>query len=145
MISKKVSNKINLIIKFLNTDYVDFSALKSINDLLNLPIESLKNLTKSDVALIKNLFKVEKVGEFGVLNQEDPFEELKKENSIKIDQILQADPYIEEKVKSAITISLIVRRFKYESVDSEKKESKIIVVGLNNAGKTAILTKFGEN
>lgn len=46
-------------------------------------------------------------------------------------------------MKKAITISLIIQRKLHESISKKHKDQKIIVVGLNNAGKTAILSEFG--
>jgi len=46
-------------------------------------------------------------------------------------------------VKKAITISSLIAKLTDENVDIKKTDQKIIVAGLDNAGKTAILKKFG--
>ncbi len=40
-------------------------------------------------------------------------------------------------------MSIIIQRIIRESISLKRKDQKVIVVGLNNAGKTAILTQFG--
>jgi len=91
------------------------------------------------------LFKVETIGDLIKLDQEEPFKKLLrlKTTKTKTRQILKNNPEFEGSVKKAITISLIIVRVKKETIDTKKQEQKIIVVGLGNAGKTAILTKFG--
>jgi GTPase SAR1 family protein len=61
----------------------------------------------------------------------------------KIEEILSIDTEIEEKIKKATIISIIAERIRKDEIIIEKKEQKVIVVGLGNAGKTTILTKFG--
>ncbi len=82
---------------------------------------------------------------FAEIDQENPFKKISrsKKKKILINLIKKNDPEFEEKLKKAITISLIIQRIKRKSVAEELKDQKIIVLGLNNAGKTAILSKFG--
>ncbi|MFX1354735.1 MAG: ADP-ribosylation factor-like protein, partial [Promethearchaeota archaeon] len=55
----------------------------------------------------------------------------------------QTYPELEKKLKKAITISSIVVNVKDQEEVFEKKAQKIMIIGLDNAGKTAILTKYG--
>ena len=143
--SKKFTDRFELISKFLDSDTVDFKVLKKIKDVQDLPLKSFKFLTDDDAQLIEELFKVETIGDLIRLEQEEPFKDLirLKVSKTKTLQILKNNPELESKVKKAITISLIIVRIKKETIDTKKQEQKIIVVGLGNAGKTAILTKFG--
>jgi len=52
-------------------------------------------------------------------------------------------PELEDSLKKAIVISSIITRVVDEDDSFEKAAQKVIVVGLDNAGKTAILTRFG--
>ena len=143
--SKKFTDRFGLISKFLDSETVDFKVLNKIKDVQDLPLKSFKFLTDDDAQLIEELFKVETIGDLIRLEQEEPFKDLLrlKSSKTKTLQILKNNPGLESKVKKAITISLIIVRIKKETIDTKKQEQKIIVVGLGNAGKTAILTKFG--
>jgi small GTP-binding protein len=144
MTSKELE-KLQLINKFLNPEIVDFKTLKSINDVIKLPISSFKFLTESDKEIIKELLGVSKIGEITKLDRQQPFKKIgrSKQKKEKLSEILEKDPDLEERIKQAITIGVIIQKIKQESTESSKKDQKIIVVGLNNAGKTAILSKFG--
>ncbi|MFX1236882.1 MAG: ADP-ribosylation factor-like protein [Promethearchaeota archaeon] len=147
--AKKEKDKLKLISKFLDKNTIKnfrSTPIRVMDDILELPASAFNFLKDVDVKLIKELFNITQIHEFQYLDQESPFEELyksdpKKKN--KIEEILLIDTEIEEKIKKATIISLIAERIKSESVVIEKKEQKVIVVGLGNAGKTTILSKFG--
>ncbi|MFX1586806.1 MAG: ADP-ribosylation factor-like protein [Promethearchaeota archaeon] len=143
---KGQSEKIKLISKFLDKNKViNFDKLDSIEDVINFPISYFNFLSDADVDLISRLFKINSIGQFASLDPENPFEVLYKDNKTKkkIEHILQTDLEIEDKVKKAVTISKVIFKIKEESISYLKKEQKVIVVGLANAGKTTILKKFG--
>ncbi|MFX1358759.1 MAG: ADP-ribosylation factor-like protein [Promethearchaeota archaeon] len=143
---KGQSEKIKLISKFLDkTKVINFDKLDSIEDVINFPISNFNFLNDADVDLISRLFKINSIGQFASLDPENPFEVLYKDNKTKkkIEHILQTDLEIEDKVKKAVTISKVIFKIKEESISYLKKEQKVIVVGLANAGKTTILKKFG--
>jgi len=145
MTTTKEAKKIKLIAKFLDDKSFDPASVKKIDDVIKLPSSAFKFLEENDVKLIEELFSITKVGGFASLDQDNPFKKASKtkQTKEKIKKIKKDDPEFEERLKKAITISLITRRIKHKSISTEKKEQKIIVAGLNNAGKTAILTKFG--
>ncbi len=143
---KGQSEKIKLISKFLDkTKVINFDKLDSIEDVITFPISNFNFLSDADVDLISRLFKINSIGQFTSLDPEKPFEILYKDNKTrkKIEHILQTDLEIEDKVKKAVTISKVIYKIKEESISYLKKEQKVIVVGLANAGKTTILKKFG--
>lgn len=143
---KGQSEKIKLISKFLDkAKVINFDKLDSIEDVINFPISNFNFLNDADVDLISRLFKINSIGQFTSLDPEKPFEILYKDNKTKkkIEHILQTDLEIEDKVKKAVTISKVIYKIKEESISYLKKEQKVIVVGLANAGKTTILKKFG--
>ncbi|MBN1802503.1 MAG: GTP-binding protein [Candidatus Lokiarchaeota archaeon] len=147
--AKKEKDKLKLISKFLDKSTIkNFRSepIKEMEDILELPAACFNFLKDVDVKLIKELFNITQIHEFQYLDQESPFEELYKtdpKKKKKIEEILLIDTEIEEKIKKATIISLIAERIKSESIVLEKKEQKVIVVGLGNAGKTTILSKFG--
>ncbi len=150
---------IKLFSKFLNPEIS--KKVKSIKDILNLPISAFKFLNEEEIAEIADLFKVTKINEAAELNKEDPFTHLnilmeldrvdeskkakeEEENlQSKIQNIREKYPNFEEKLKKTVRISSIIKSIKEESIVEKKREQKITVVGLDNAGKTAILSKFG--
>ncbi|MFX1492990.1 MAG: ADP-ribosylation factor-like protein [Promethearchaeota archaeon] len=143
---KGQSEKIKLISKFLDkSKVINFDKLDSIEDVINFHISNFNFLNDADVDLISRLFKINSIGQFASLDPEKPFEILYKDNKTKkkIEHILQTDLEIEDKVKKAVTISKVIYKIKEESISYLKKEQKVIVVGLANAGKTTILKKFG--
>ena len=146
---KKESDKLRLISKFLNKEsFEKFDSLSNIDEIINLPITAFKFFKEADAKLLDSLFSIKNIGQFAYIDQYKPFEDLckyDKSKKAKIDEILQINPDIEDKLKKAITISRAIHKIKKESISFVKKEQKIIVVGLSNAGKTTILKKFGGN
>ena len=146
---KNEKDKIKIFLKFLDKSVVKkfkSGSIKTIDDILDLPALAFKFLRAVDVKLISNFYNITQIKEFRYLDQDAPFEligrsDKKKRGQIK--ELLTIDTEIEEKIKKAIIISLIAHRIKNESVIIEKKEQKVIVIGLSNAGKTTILSKFG--
>ena len=138
--------KIKLISKFLDkTKVINFDKLDTMDSVLNLPISAFNFLSDADVDLIYKLFQISSISQFSSLDPAQPFVTLYKDKKTKkkIEHLLQADLEIEDKVKKAVIISNVIYKIKEESISFLKKEQKVVVVGLSNAGKTTILKKFG--
>lgn len=146
---KREKEKIKILAKFLDKSVVKkykSGNIKTIDDILDLPALAFNFLREVDIKLIRNLYNISQIKEFRYLDQDAPFEIISKSDRKKraqIKELLTIDTDIEEKIKKAIIISSIAYRIKNESVIIERKEQKVIVVGLGNAGKTTILSKFG--
>jgi small GTP-binding protein len=143
---KQQNERIKLISKFLDkTQVVNFEKLNSIDDIIRLPVSSFNFLTDVDASLISELFQIDSIGQLNSLDPSQPFSTLyeDKKNKKKIEHLLQTDLEIENKLMKAVTISNIIHKIKEESLSYLKKEQKVIVMGLGNAGKTTILKKFG--
>ena len=143
---KQQNERIKLISKFLDkSQVVNFEKLNSIDDIINLPISSFNFLNDADATLISDLFQINSIGQLNSLDPSQPFEILyeDKKNKKRIEHLLQTDLEIKDKLIKAVTISNIISKIKEESISYLKKEQKVIVVGLGNAGKTTILKKFG--
>ncbi len=146
--AKKQKSKIQPFLKFIDKSVIKklASPLKTVDDFLKLPALAFNFLKDVDVKLIYDMFEVSQIYEFQILDQDSPFEVLYKtdpKQKAKIEEILSIDTEIEEKIKKATIISIIAERIRKEEIVLEKKEQKVIVIGLGNAGKTTILTKFG--
>ncbi|MBN1801273.1 MAG: 50S ribosome-binding GTPase [Candidatus Lokiarchaeota archaeon] len=157
--STKITNIITQFTKFLDTTSSKVKKVKTIEDILNLPISSFKFLDKEKVKIIQELFEVSNIGEIAKLNKKDPFEKLlvfdqtsdtiddsnmRRELEAKIEELKNKFPGLEKEMQKAITISSIIYKMPETSEGAEFPGQKVVVVGLDNAGKTAILTKFGK-
>lgn len=142
---KKLVNKLKLVKKFLDDDTIDEDDADSLKSILKLPVSAYKFISEEEAEHIKTLFKAENIGDMVLVDSVDPFKNASKSKAAKalLGKLKKEDPEFEERVKKAATISLIARRLKKKSIKIEERDQKIIVIGLNNAGKTAILTKFG--
>ncbi|MFX1480867.1 MAG: ADP-ribosylation factor-like protein [Promethearchaeota archaeon] len=154
--SSETSEIIKVIAKFLDDQLVKIEKLEKIEDILKLPIQSYKFMDKEDSTIIKDLFEVSKINELLKLDKEDPFQNLtpleETEESIeltenlkkKIEELKKKYPTLENKLKKAVTISVLI-----ESLTEEREAietglaQKVLVAGLDAAGKTSLLSKFG--
>jgi small GTP-binding protein len=156
--STNITKIINIISKFLDSSVVKTKNLKQLEDVLKLPIYSYKFLEKSEAKILKELLDVSNIEEASKLDKENPFERLENIESTKdpikaaevqeelyekLETLVKQNPDLEKNLKKAITISSIIANIKEDQAGFEKVAQKIVVVGLDNAGKTAILTKFG--
>ncbi len=143
--SKKAITKIELIEKFLDPNLVESKSLKSVHRVLKLPISVFKFLTEEDEEIMKDLLKISSINDLSRLEYTNPFKKLARSKAKRtiLSKIKKDDPEFEERIKKGITISLIINRISHQSISKMQKDQKIIVVGLDNAGKTAILSKFG--
>jgi len=148
--STDISNIINIFSKFLDKKEAKISKLNTLEDIKQLPIHSYKFFNKEISKLLKEILNVSTIEELSKINRDDPFEAIKKKSveeqleiNKKIEDLKQTYPELEKKLKKAITISSIVVNVKDQEEVFEKKAQKIMIIGLDNAGKTAILTRYG--
>ncbi len=149
---------IKIFSKFLDPKVSNIKKLKKIEDILELPIYAYNFLNDEDVKILQEVFEVYNIKDVSKLNKEELFGSLfgleksdesqkksaiREDLNVKIEELKEKFPSLEDKLKKVITISSIVISAKDESEFLEKKEQKVAVVGLDNAGKTAILTKLG--
>lgn len=153
------SSVINVFSKFLDPKDSKINKLKTLDDILKLPIHSFKFVNKEESNIVKELLEISKIGEISKLNKENPFEsiikfledaedpstvsEMKENLSIKIEELKEKYPTLERNLKKAITISSIVANLEADTRDFGTEVQKIVVAGLDNAGKTASLSKLG--
>ncbi|MFX1410170.1 MAG: ADP-ribosylation factor-like protein [Promethearchaeota archaeon] len=153
------SRVINVFSKFLDPKDAKINKLKTLEDILKLPIHSYKFISKEESNIVKELLELSKIGEISKLNKENPFEslikfleeaeqpstvsEMKENLSEKIEELKEKYPTLERNLKKAITISSIIANLEADTRDFEPHAQKIVVAGLDNAGKTASLSKLG--
>jgi small GTP-binding protein len=156
--STNISNIINIFSKFLDEKSVKVNKIKTIEDVKELPIYSYKFLNKSEAKVLKDILDISSIEDASKLNKEDPFEhintveatkdpirsaEIKEELLNKIEELKVKNPSLKENLQKAITISSIIMNIEEDEDFFKKARQKVIVIGLDNAGKTAILNKFG--
>jgi small GTP-binding protein len=127
----------------------------SISDILNLPLYALKNVTQEDANIYEDVFKVSKIRDMSKLDPEHPLNYLLppqtdpdiEKHLLKCEEIIQvAKDKIKDQDKLRTTIliaSMISNSWAKRSDYLKKKDTKIITIGLDNAGKTAILSSLG--
>jgi small GTP-binding protein len=153
--TSEFSNLLNVVSKFFDLKSVKVNKLTKIDDILKLPILSYKFIEKEESIIIKNLFEVSKIKEIMQLDKDNPFESLTKieesEASLeltenlkeKIEKLKEKYPTLENKLKKAITISNLINSLTEEKEGIDVKGQKVLVAGLDAAGKTSLLSKFG--
>jgi len=156
--SANISKIIKVFSKFLDPKLAKDGKLKTIEEIKKLPLDSFKFISKEDGQLLKEVLDVSTVEKTSKLDRENPFVKLKKIKSTKDSSkdaelqkeiedkaaLIQAEnPELVKALNKAIIISSIITNLKDEDEVGRKSAQKVIVIGLDNAGKTAILKKFG--
>ncbi|MFW9900872.1 MAG: ADP-ribosylation factor-like protein [Candidatus Thorarchaeota archaeon] len=153
--SSEASSFIKVLSKFLDSKSVKIDKLHKIEDIIKLPILSYKFIDKEESTIMKQLLEISTIGDASKLNKDNPFDTLteieENDDSIelavslqqKLEELKDKYPTLEEKLKKAITISSLIVGVKEEEEGFEASAQKVLVAGLDNAGKTATLSKFG--
>ncbi|MHA2281001.1 MAG: ADP-ribosylation factor-like protein [Promethearchaeota archaeon] len=146
---------INVFSKFLDPKSAKINKLHSIDDILKLPILSYKFVDKEESTIMEQLLEISNIGDASKLDKEHPFESLTKieesDESLeltenlkkKIEELKNKYPTLEGTLKKTITISSLIASVDKEKEGIEVQGQKVLVAGLDEAGKTATLSKFG--
>jgi GTPase SAR1 family protein len=158
---KKADERLKLLLERVKTRFLrpemQTREIKTLKEILELPVFNLKNVDKMSALAIKKIFQVTTIGELAKLNPKDPFaslvpadiidpKEFAKKKAKVIEQAM--GDFTEESfnlARAIIIAQMIARAWEKRSayLDEGKKETKILVLGLDNAGKTAILSGLG--
>jgi len=157
--SVDISKIIKVFSKFLDPKLAKEGKLKTIEEIKKLPLNSFKFMSKEDVKLLKEVLDLSTIEETSKLDRKNPFvklrkikstkdsskdAKLKKEIEGKAATIRIENPDLVKALNKAIIISSIITNLTdANEIITGKSAQKIIVIGLDNAGKTAILNKFG--
>lgn len=156
--SSEDTSLIKVISKFLDPKSVKVGKLKEIDDVLKLHLDSYKFIEKEESTIMKQLLEISTIEDASKLNKDNPFEtitqiaeadealELALDLQQKIDQLKEKYPSLESKLKKMVTISSLIASIKEEKEGIEVKDlaqQKILCAGLDNAGKSATLSKLG--
>jgi small GTP-binding protein len=155
--SSEIKNVINIFSKFLDKDFLD-KDLASIDKILALPIHSFKFINKTQGQVLEEFFNIKSIDDASQLDKDTTVKNLlnekKKSKKVKEEEIkkdldkqitiIKRFPDLDEKLKKIITISSLIKNFKEDQKNLPGASQKVVVVGLDNAGKTAILSRFGK-
>ncbi|NVM36213.1 MAG: hypothetical protein HWN81_11505 [Candidatus Lokiarchaeota archaeon] len=153
--SSDTSSFIKVFSKFLDPNSTKIEKLQKVDDVLKLHISSYKFIDKEEATMIKQLLEVSTIRDASKLNKDNPFEMLTEieetDDSIeltvnlqkKLEELKAKYPTLENKLKKTVTISSLIASVKEEKDGIEVEAQKVLVAGLDNAGKTATLSKFG--
>ncbi|NVM43788.1 MAG: 50S ribosome-binding GTPase [Candidatus Lokiarchaeota archaeon] len=156
--SSDITNILNIFSKFLDPKVLKADKFKTIEEIKKLPVHSYKFISKIEAKILKDLLQISKIEEISKLNRDNPFKnlkvfgttkdplevtELQEQFDRKVTTIKAENPGLEKAIKKAIFISSIITNMVDEGEILQKSAQKVIVIGLDNAGKTAILSKFG--
>ncbi|MFO8019171.1 MAG: ADP-ribosylation factor-like protein [Promethearchaeia archaeon] len=152
------SNVISRFSKFLDEKFIGKKKIETIEDLLELPIYSYRFLSKKEAKILEDVLDIYDIGAASTLEKDDPFKnlielesttdpikatEMREKLKKQITVLKKKFPDLEAHFKKAIMISSLIQDIKDERLEIDKKQQKIVVAGLDNAGKTAILSKLG--
>ncbi|KKK44436.1 hypothetical protein LCGC14_0705850 [marine sediment metagenome] len=153
--SSEMSSLIKVFSKFLDSDSVKLSKLHEIKDIKKLPLHSYKFLDKEESTMIKQLLDISTIGDASKLDKDNPFGDiiiiedsveskaLNEDLKLKTEALKIKYPTLEAKIKKAVTISALILSIEEDKEGIELTGQKVLVAGLDNAGKTATLSKFG--
>ncbi|MFX1385678.1 MAG: ADP-ribosylation factor-like protein [Promethearchaeota archaeon] len=153
--STEDSSLIKVVSKFLDPKSVKIDKLKEIDDVLKLHLNSYKFIDKEETTIMKQLLDVSTIGDASNLNKDNPFNsiiqleetedtlELAIDLQKKIEELKEKYPNLETKLKKTATISSLIASIKEEKEGIDVKGQKVLVCGLDAAGKTSLLSKFG--
>jgi hypothetical protein len=160
--AKKVDKRLKLLLERIKTRFLkpefESQQVGTLKDILDLPVFMLKDFDKMSALAVKKHFKIETIGELAKLDSKDPFETLvpksitdpkkRAERKTKILESAMGD-FTEETFnlgRNIIIAQMISQAWEKREayIDEGKKDTKILVLGLDNAGKTAIISGLGQ-
>ncbi|UCC19716.1 MAG: hypothetical protein JSV62_00115 [Promethearchaeota archaeon] len=146
---------IKVVSKFLDPKSAKVRKLKEIDDVLKLHLDSYKFIDKEESTIMKQLLDISTIEDASKLNKDNPFESItlieETDDSIelaidlqkKLGELKEKYPTLETKLKKTATISSLIASIKEEKDGIELKGQKVLCAGLDDAGKTSLLSKFG--
>jgi len=142
------SSTVNFISKFFKPGTIKVEKQKDKNilkDVFNNSIDTFRFLSKKEANILKAIFMIGTIADALKYKDENIFNYISAEQLKKLEQQGIEFSDLEKKIQKTITISSILNQLKEKSISIKKQQlqQKIIVAGLDKAGKTAILTTFG--
>lgn len=145
----------HIVSRFLKSTFKP-EQFKEMDEILDLPVMAIRDLDAYESSQINQLFKISTIRELGELDPVNPLEKLIPKDADKMDRE-KLEAKVKEIIENALQsftdfeafrnhvaiANMIKRAWSKREAYIKKKETKIICVGLDNAGKTAILSGLG--
>jgi len=146
--------------RFLRPD-VKGEKFESIEEILSKPTFLLKNVEKVAALALEEIFKVKTIQELANLDPQDPYESLIPKSIKKAETRQNRKKELMEKAEAqfkplnlnlqeSIVIAQMINRswekrqlYAEDTKKDTKKDRKVVCMGLDNAGKTALLSVIG--
>lgn len=145
IIAESHSETIRFISKFFKPGTIKLTKEKDkkvIKNLLKNPIDSLKFLDKREANFIKAVLMAPTIGDLLKFVNKYLYNHISATQITNLEKKRENIAELMKQVKKAITISSILNQLKEKSIKLDREAQKIIVAGLDKAGKTAILTTY---
>lgn len=136
-------SNMELVAKFLNEDALITSNEMTFDEIIQMPISAFNFFIVDEEAFIRDILGIKTIGDFLPLDTKNPFKALSEELREKATGFSATYSSFKENFKKAILISTIIERLKDKPIINRPKQ-KVVVVGLDNAGKTALMSKLGN-
>jgi hypothetical protein len=130
-------------------------SFEAISQILDLPIYALKSMTPDESKIYTEVLGVQNIKDMAKLDYNHPLNRLIPpqtskdidEHLTKVEEVLTAAKQrigdIEKLRNTILIANMISQAWQKRSSYLEKQETKVITLGLDNAGKTAILSALG--
>ncbi len=138
-------NVIKYISKFFKPDSLSLIAVadkRALKNLLKNQLDSFKFIDIKEAEVLKVVLQVDTIEELLKFKDQNLYEHMAVVQMKKFEDKIDF-PTLDKKLKKAITIASILEGLRDKSVVITRQQQKIVVAGLDNAGKTAILSKLG--
>lgn len=141
------SNTLKALSKFFEPEFIKGDELKDkliIKNLLDASVSAFKFLTKGDVNFINAVLMCKKINELSKYRGKNLYNFISTSQLETLESNGVDVKKMKNRIQKAITISSILDNLREEPEKVEKQLQKVIIAGLDQAGKTAILNTFGE-
>ncbi len=138
-------NVIKYISKFFKPETLSLITVadkRAIKNLLKNQLDSFKFIDIREAEVLKVIFQIDTIEELLKFKDRDIYQQMAVSQLKKFEKKIDF-PTLDKKLRKAVTIASILEGLRDKSVVIAREQQKIVVAGLDNAGKTAILSKLG--
>lgn len=141
------SSTLKALSKFFKPEFIKKDKTKDkqiIKNLLNASVSAFKFLTKGDVNFINAVLMCKTINDLSKYRGKNLYNYISTSQLETLESNGVDVKRMRDRIQKAITICSILDNLPDEPENVEKQLQKVIIAGLDQAGKTAILNTFGE-